>query len=80
MKVLVIAFNDLSYQLKKYIFFSISVEFDKFKLYSCPQPCVIDSYVSSTSFSRFPANGEADEIAEKIGLNGTAAENLHFVR
>ncbi len=57
-----------------------SVEFDKFKLYSCPIPCVMDSFNSKTSFSRFPVNEEADEISSKLNLNGTVSENHQFLR
>eukprot|EP00794_Sanderia_malayensis_P005607 gene5607-6297_t len=56
------------------------VEFDKFKLYSCPLPCVVDSYIAKTSFSRFPVHQKSDEIAKHFKRNGTLAENHHFTR
>lgn len=59
---------------------SFSADFDKFKKYSCPLPCVIESFSPKTSFSRFPSNEDSTKISDALKLNGTRAENHKFLR
>eukprot|EP00112_Aurelia_sp_Birch-Aquarium-sp1_P001930 Seg1212.4 transcript_id=Seg1212.4/GoldUCD/mRNA.D3Y31 product="Acid-sensing ion channel 3" protein_id=Seg1212.4/GoldUCD/D3Y31 len=54
--------------------------FDKYKKYSCPLPCVIDTYYPMLSASVFPANIEADRLAAHHKLNGTTLEKRTWIR
>eukprot|EP00795_Rhopilema_esculentum_P012244 gene12244-2879_t len=55
------------------------VDFDKYKKYSCPLPCVIDSFTTKTSFSRFPTHDGSESMAKELNLNGTSRDNHKFL-
>ena len=59
---------------------SFPVEFDRLKKYSCPLPCLIESFTTKTSISRFPTNEDATAISDDLKMNGTRAENHKFLR
>ena len=55
-------------------------DFDQFKMYSCPLPCLIESFTAKTSVSRFPSNEDSTKISDDLKMNGTRAENHKFLR
>eukprot|EP00795_Rhopilema_esculentum_P012217 gene12217-2846_t len=55
-------------------------QFDLTQNYSCPLPCIIDSYTPTLSFARFPANNLADKMAKRLNISGTKAEQRGWIR
>lgn len=57
-----------------------SARFNKFRMYDCPLPCVMDSYVPSLSLSQFKLDDEADKIAAQLNATGTAEAKKTLLR
>eukprot|EP00794_Sanderia_malayensis_P005438 gene5438-6117_t len=54
--------------------------FDNNKMYTCPLPCVIDTYLPTLSFAHYPSNKFADKLANETNITGTTTEKRRYIR